>query len=217
MGSKLTAVLKTLMARKANGCGKIVFCHYYAEIDALQERLHQADPTLRIAKFDGRVPNSKRGDILSEPVDILLAQIKMCREGLNLQDNYSEVYFPSPHFNPATEQQSIARCWRIGQQKEVHVFRYIMGGNPPGPPSGEDLPEELGGQVEPPLTLGEDLPASGVQGGSPLTMDMFSTQLHIKKREFVARMADAASATKKLKIKYKVKYKVNYKVKYNVK
>jgi hypothetical protein len=35
------------------------------------------------------------------------------------------VYFTSPHFNPAIEQQAIARCWRIGQKKEVNVFRFI--------------------------------------------------------------------------------------------
>ena len=35
------------------------------------------------------------------------------------------MYFTSPHFNPAVEQQAIARCWRIGQQKEVNVFRFI--------------------------------------------------------------------------------------------
>ena len=125
--SKIDAVMKTLLERSGNGSGKIVFCRYYAEIDILAQRLQLADPTLQIAKFDGRVKNSKRAAVLGTSVDILLAQIKMCREGLNLQDNYSEVYFPSPDFNPATEQQAIARCWRMGQKKEVHVFRYILG------------------------------------------------------------------------------------------
>jgi SNF2 family DNA or RNA helicase len=184
---KITTVIQTLLERKANGCGKIVFCHYYKEIDVLYKLLLQADPTLDIAKFDGRVPNSKRGDILSQPVDILLAQIKMCREGLNLQDHYSEVYFPSPDFNPATEQQAIARCWRIGQKKPVHVFRFLMGGAPPDPPIDETdilgsiITSETGGH--PP----------GVQGAEPLTLDMFSSQLHTKKREFVNKMSMAST------------------------
>ena len=173
---KINTVIKTLLERRANDCGKIVFCHYYKEIDVLHEKLLQADPTLRIAKFDGRVPNSKRATVLNEPVDILIAQIKMCREGLNLQDHYSEVYFPSPDFNPATEQQAIARCWRIGQKKPVHVFRFLMGGTPPGPP----------------LT-GTPWGHPGVQGAEPLTMDMFSTKLHEKKREFVQKMTASAS------------------------
>ena len=181
---KITRVIQTLLERRDNGCGKIVFCHYYKEIDILYELLLQADPTLEIAKFDGRVPSNKRGDILAQPVDILLAQIKMCREGLNLQDHYSEVYFPSPDFNPATEQQAIARCWRIGQKKPVHVFRFIMGGVPPLAPHADEA--DIIGSIITPET-------GGPGGFPPLTMDMFSTQLHAKKREFVNKMT--ASAT----------------------
>jgi SNF2 family DNA or RNA helicase len=126
--SKINAVVKTLMERLSNGCGKIVFCHFYNEIDVIEQYIRIQDPNscIRIAKFDGRLPSNKREKVLNEPVDILLAQIKMCREGLNLQKDYSEVYFPSPDFNPAVEEQSIARCWRIGQEKPVNVFHYIM-------------------------------------------------------------------------------------------
>ncbi len=181
---KITAVIQAIIERKANGCGKIVFCHYYTEIDVLYSKLLQADPTLRLAKFDGRVPNSKRATILNEPVDILIAQIKMCREGLNLQDYYSEVYFPSPDFNPATEQQAIARCWRIGQKKPVHVFRFLMGGSPPGPPL-----DEVDAEINDTLKTTD----GGPGGFPPLTLDIFSSQLHTKKREFVNKMTMAAT------------------------
>jgi len=190
-----------LLDRKANGCGKIVFCHYYAEIDTFAQKLWEADPSLHIAKFDGRVPTSQRAKVLNEPVDILLAQIKMCREGLNLQDHYSEAYLPSPHFNPATEQQAIARCWRMGQKKEVHVFRYVLwwAAAPQTPPpleEGEIIPP-LGCVETPLLGEGEIIPpqVAGVQGGCcPLTMDTFSVNLHEKKRKFVERMAGASVA-----------------------
>jgi len=202
-----------LLDRKANGCGKIVFCHYYAEIDTFAQKLWEADPSLNIAKFDGRVPTSQRAKVLNEPVDILLAQIKMCREGLNLQDHYSEAYLPSPHFNPATEQQAIARCWRMGQKKEVHVFRYVLqwgAAAPQTPPPLDEgeIPSTLGeGQVIPPASA---LPEMGVQGGCPLTMDTFSVNLHEKKRKFVERMASVAGAgasasTAGPKIKIKIK------------
>jgi SNF2 family DNA or RNA helicase len=149
--SKINTLLKTLLERKDNGCGKIVFCHYYAEIDIIEKRLNEkakekeGEKQIKIGKFDGRVPQSQRDILLSEPFDVLLAQIKMCREGLNMQDNYSEVYFPSPDFNPAMEDQAIARCWRIGQTKEVHVFKYTMrAGTPPAtqapPPASKASP-----------------------------------------------------------------------------
>ncbi len=187
---KINAVIQTLLERKGNGCGKIVFCHYHAEMDVLYTQLLQADPTLQIAKFDGRVLHSKRIELMSEPVDILIAQIKMCREGLNLQEHYSEVYFPSPDFNPATEQQAIARCWRIGQQKPVHVFRFLMGGMPPTPPNAGII-----GGISSPFTGGPGgLNPHGVQGALPLTMDMFSSQLHAKKQALVEKMAGAATS-----------------------
>ena len=81
---------------------------------------------IMVKKFDGRLSNKERKVVLDNPVDVLIAQIKMCREGLNLQKHYSEVHFTSPHFNPSVEEQSIARCWRLGQQKPVYVFRYLM-------------------------------------------------------------------------------------------
>ena len=43
---------------------------------------------------------------------------------MNLQQ-YSEVYFTSPHWNPAVEDQAIARAHRIGQTKKVKVYRFL--------------------------------------------------------------------------------------------
>ena len=128
--SKLTAFVNTIMSNMSNGNGKIVFCHYYDEIDAIEKCIRRRTAGvvdgISIARFDGRVPRKDRDSVLQTPVNVLIAQIKMCREGLNLQAHYSEVYFPLPHFNPAVEDQAIARCWRIGQQKEVKVYRFIM-------------------------------------------------------------------------------------------
>jgi SNF2 family DNA or RNA helicase len=205
--SKMNQLLKTLLARKDNGCGKIIFCHYYTEIDAIEEHL-QSTSTLRIAKFDGRVPNSERANILSKPVDVLIAQIKMCREGLNLQENYSEVYLPSPHFNPATEQQAIARCWRIGQKKEVHVFRYIHDQYYPQSQS-QSHPQE--GVLFPNNTNTDDAnydaedadeDAAAAEDADEteyrkLTMDMFTAQLHIKKQKFVDKLSANATTSRR--------------------
>ena len=58
---------------------------------------------------------------------MLILQIQTGCEGLNLQQ-FSEIYFVSPHWNPAIEDQAIARCHRIGQTKEVNVFRFFMEG-----------------------------------------------------------------------------------------
>jgi SNF2 family DNA or RNA helicase len=77
--------------------------------------------------LDGRTSESERRVILAPDagVDVLILQIQTCCEGLNLQQ-FSEVYFVSPDWNPAIEDQAIARCHRFGQTEPVSVFRFVM-------------------------------------------------------------------------------------------
>ena len=118
-------VVNKILENKDNGNGKIVFCHFREEIDEIALRL-RAGGIGKIATFDGRISNGKRGTILNDKNDVLILQIQTGCEGLNLQENYSEIYFVSPHWNPAIEEQAIARCHRIGQMKEVTVTRFEM-------------------------------------------------------------------------------------------
>jgi len=125
--SKLDKVVEKIIERKGNGCGKIVFCHFHKEMDEIGRRLC-FDGGMEVAMFDGRVGGvKKRQNILNSGVEVLLLQIQTGCEGLNLQENYSEIYFVSPHWNPAVEEQAIARCHRIGQRKPVVVERFVMG------------------------------------------------------------------------------------------
>ena len=120
--SKITAVVDKIKENALNGKNKIVFCHYRAEIDLLETLLEE---DLNVCKFDGRTSKKERELILSKvDVNVLLIQIQTGCEGLNLQQ-YSEVYFTSPHWNPAVEDQAIARTHRIGQKKAVEVYRFI--------------------------------------------------------------------------------------------
>ena len=123
--SKLDAVERKIAERRHNRRSKIVFCHYRGEIDELSARFEKKGMT--VVTLDGRTPNSEREKILKSAPDVLILQIQTGCEGLNLQQ-FSEIYFVSPHWNPAVEDQAVARAHRIGQNEKVDVFRFIMEG-----------------------------------------------------------------------------------------
>tara|TARA_Y100000996_G_scaffold293429_1_gene232022 strand:- start:32 stop:688 length:657 start_codon:yes stop_codon:yes gene_type:complete len=138
---------------------KLVFCHFKGEIDALASALGARGIT--VDSLDGRTSPEDRKKLLNgkakQDVDfgslvlherglpaelvrgiiaylsgpeVLILQIQTGCEGLNLQ-SFSDVYFVSPHWNPAVEDQAIARCHRLGQDKPVRVFRFTMTGFDP--------------------------------------------------------------------------------------
>lgn len=125
--SKLDAVIELIVSRKDNGKGKIIFCHYHGEIDIIAQKL-VASGLKKVVTYDGRNSGGENLATLAEPADALVIQIQTGCEGLNLQHNFSEIYFVSPHWNPCVEDQAIARCHRIGQLKPIDVFKFEMCG-----------------------------------------------------------------------------------------
>lgn len=147
--SKITAVVKKLIERKKNNRRKLVFSHYHGEIDILSSLLKKFGITCSI--IDGRQSNNERKyttkkvlskdhynsvckkwnsnsfvyDLVAKFMapDVCICQIQTACEGLNLQ-HFQEIYFTSPWWNPALEDQAVARAHRIGQNQKVDVFRF---------------------------------------------------------------------------------------------
>ena len=152
--TKIDAVCKTILERD-NKRKKLIFCHFRKEIDEISKRLKHLKIGVidgRTKKKDRRnilntsphtftkelcneiadklVPNQGT-DFLFKKIssfldyDIAILQIQTCCEGLNLQQ-FQEVYFTTPHWNPAVEDQAMARCHRQGQKEKVDVFKFYM-------------------------------------------------------------------------------------------
>ena len=125
--SKIDDVIQTILTNQGNGNGKLIFCQFRLEMDLIAERLRTKGMVVGV--MDGRTKKAERREIcVSGSYDAVILQIQTGCEGLNLQEHFSEVYFASPHWNPAVEDQAIARCHRIGQTKAVQVFRFMMDG-----------------------------------------------------------------------------------------
>ena len=123
--SKINAVVSKIQS-ESKDARKIVFCHYRGEIDALKEALENL--SYNVGVYDGRASKAQKDALCQNDEnapDVLIAQIKSASEGLNLQ-HFSQIYFTSPHWNPAVEDQAVARAHRIGQQCGVKVFRFVM-------------------------------------------------------------------------------------------
>ena len=158
--TKIDTLVKTILNRKYNERPKLIFCHFKGEIDIIKKRLENE---FDIQVIDGRTTIQQKKEILrnagggpankhamltrnantqNKKTKILILQIQTGCEGLNLQE-YNEVYFVSPHWNPAVESQAIARCHRIGQTTGVDVFRFIMTWNDKGFKSMDEYCEQV--------------------------------------------------------------------------
>jgi superfamily II DNA or RNA helicase len=127
------AVCTTIKNRMNNGSGKIVFFNYLAERDAIHARCTASGAKVFVVRGDVsgrdryRTITSAKMSATKGDAPVLLVHMITGSEGLNLQE-FNEVFFASSNWNPAMENQAIARCARMGQKKDVSVFRFHRDG-----------------------------------------------------------------------------------------
>lgn len=128
--SKLTKLVETIDSYDRS-VKKLVFYTFHKEMDFIKHQLTAKKYNVGVVNGKTNVKN-KTKMVTSNEYDVLLIQIKSGSDGLNLQQ-YGQVYFVSPHWNPAVEQQAIARIYRIGQlASKVDVFYFISTFNTKG-------------------------------------------------------------------------------------
>ncbi|TIB64422.1 hypothetical protein E3P78_01186 [Wallemia ichthyophaga] len=129
---KMMVLMRFIQRMRANSDDKIVLVSNYTQTLDLLEKLFMA---LRwsFLRLDGTAAVSKRAklvDRFNQPDSrefIFLLSSKAGGCGLNLIGANRLILF-DPDWNPAADQQALARVWRDGQKKECFVYRFIGTG-----------------------------------------------------------------------------------------
>jgi SNF2 family DNA or RNA helicase len=128
MPPKLETLLESLKEVVASDESALVFTQFLPTLMRTEKALKEAG--LAVYTIHGGVSAPQRQKILKEfdlhpQGAVLLMTLKTGGVGLNLT-KASYVFHIEPWWNPAVENQATDRAHRMGQEKSVQVFRYIM-------------------------------------------------------------------------------------------
>ncbi len=136
--AKIAALISHLKALRLNNPGtkSVVFSQFTSFLDLISPALTQANiPFLR---FDGAMSQKARAAVLLEfsasqtkrngHGTVLLLSLRAGGVGLNLTAA-KRVFMMDPWWSFAVEAQAIDRVHRMGQESEVKVVRFVIGGS----------------------------------------------------------------------------------------
>ncbi|PZU15513.1 MAG: hypothetical protein DI622_12495, partial [Chryseobacterium sp.] len=127
---KMDALVADVLAAAAAGDKSIVFSCWTTTLDLIG--LHFQGNAITFDRIDGDYGISQRQKVLdrfqNDPViSTLIMTTGVGAFGLNIIAA-NRVFLVEPQWNPSVEEQAVGRTIRIGQQKAVHVTRYIVRG-----------------------------------------------------------------------------------------
>lgn len=128
---KLLVVEGLLQQWKADGRKTLLFCQTKQMLDIL-EKLVNSLPNFTYSRMDGETSIGSRQRLVDEfnntpELDVFLLTTKVGGLGINLT-GASRVIIYDPDWNPSTDSQAKERAWRLGQKKDVVIFRLLMAG-----------------------------------------------------------------------------------------
>lgn len=127
---KLVVLMKVLMHWQAQGHKVLIFTQTQQMLDIIEKSMGKQD--WKYHRMDGSTPLALRtryiDDFNSNPgVFAFLLTTRVGGLGVNLTGaNRCVIY--DPDWNPSTDIQARERAWRIGQSREVTVYRLITSG-----------------------------------------------------------------------------------------
>ncbi len=122
---KLEALVDICEEAKENGHKVLVFSFFRDVIDVVQK--HLTGPAF--PAITGDIPNADRQQIIddftaAEPGAVMVSQIIAGGVGLNIQAA-NIIILCEPQWKPSTEEQAISRAYRMGQSRNVVVYRLL--------------------------------------------------------------------------------------------
>ncbi|KAK3376276.1 SNF2 family N-terminal domain-containing protein, partial [Lasiosphaeria ovina] len=133
LSSKVKALVSQL-AHLPSGEKSVVFSSWRMTLDLVQAGLKQQN--IKFVRFDGKVQQKNRQSIIDRfrkdaTVQVFLLTLSCGAVGWVLLHRLTlteacRAYLVEPHWNPAVEEQALARIYRLGQQREVTTVRFFV-------------------------------------------------------------------------------------------
>ncbi len=125
---KIDKLVKNVQDHLDQGESVLVFTQFLATQSRIEKTFKERG--IYSLSINGATPRSRRTEILTEfneneEAGVLVMTLKTGGVGLNLT-KASVVIHLEPWWNPAVENQATDRAHRMGQEREVTVYRYIM-------------------------------------------------------------------------------------------
>ncbi|KAF2664318.1 hypothetical protein BT63DRAFT_460620 [Microthyrium microscopicum] len=127
--TKITQLVKDL-TKNLNEKKSIVFSCWTRSLELIGRYL--TDASITFERIDGGISLQERERILNKfathrDLHVLIMTTGTGAYGLNLTAA-NRIFIIEPQWNPAVENQAIARAVRLGQEESVQVVRYVMNG-----------------------------------------------------------------------------------------
>lgn len=127
--TKITAIIKTLEVLEP-GTKIVIFSMFSSCLDLLATAIDKRIPGFEYVQIDGSTTGNERELLLekfktNEKTRAILLSYRVGAEGLNLTEATACICI-EPWWTDAVHNQAKARCWRVGQTKDVNVYNIVI-------------------------------------------------------------------------------------------
>jgi len=125
MNKLLSILTKIKQEQPPDKC--VVFSQFTMYLDLIEPMLYKSN--IEFVRYDGSMSHTERTDTLDEfennsKVKVILVSTKAGAVALSLTAA-NHVFLLDPWWNPQIDRQAIDRVYRLGQKKEVYVYRFF--------------------------------------------------------------------------------------------